>query len=218
MGDLAGTSVAYPIGGNCCHGTSTSTTAAGKPAGMTGTFFDTWGQAPGAKVISVAMFKPGATIDDSWAFAVEGPDGTPGTGDEANIASNSWGWIDQPASGWEYYSRLKYYLNTVYAPGTVFVQSTGNEGPGYATESSPTAPSSIQAGAATSTDIFWLFQALGGGNGYGGGQQDSWPLGLNGALRPRPYGDVGGFSRRGPDGPGPPGPRNPGNREGGRAG
>ena len=74
------------------------------------------------------------------------------TGDEANIASNSWGWTDQPASGWEYYSRLKYYLNTVYAPGTVFVQSTGNEGPGYATESSPTAPSSIQAGAATSTD------------------------------------------------------------------
>src|SRR3989442_6007446 len=115
----------------------------------------------------LAMFKPGATIDDSWAFAVEGPDGTPGTGDEANIASNSWGWTDQPASGWEYYSRLKYYLNTVYAPGTVFVQSTGNEGPGYATEASPTASSSIQAGAATSTDVFWLFQALGAGLGDG---------------------------------------------------
>src|SRR2546427_65016 len=79
-GGLVGTYGAYLIGGNCCHGTSTATTAAGKPAGMSGTLFDTWGQAPGAKVISVAMFKPGATIDDSWAFAVEGPDGTPGTG------------------------------------------------------------------------------------------------------------------------------------------
>src|SRR3989442_5048371 len=155
------------MGATCCQGPSTARPAAGKPAGMSGTLFDTWGQAPGAKVISVAMFKPGATIDDSWAFAVEGPDGTPGTGDEANIASNSWGWTDQPASGWEYYSRLKYYLNTVYAPGTVFVQSTGNEGPGYATEASPTASSSIQAGAATSTDVFWPFQALGAGLGDG---------------------------------------------------
>ena len=205
-GDLVGTYGAYLIGGNCCHGTSTATTAAGKPAGMTGTLFDTWGQAPGAKVISVAMFKPGATIDDSWAFAVEGPDGTPGTGDEANIASNSWGWTDQPASGWEYYSRLKYYLNTVYAPGTVFVQSTGNEGPGYATEASPTASSSIQAGAATSTDVFWLFQALGAGLGYGGGPQYSWPLGLNGSLGPGPYGDVVSFSSRGPNALGQPGP------------
>src|SRR2546428_585276 len=173
---------------------------------MTGTLFDTWGQAPGAKVISVAMFKPGATIDDSWAFAVEGPDGTPGTGDEANIASNSWGWTDQPASGWEYYSRLKYYLNTGCAPGTVCVQSTGNEGPGYATEASPTASSSIQAGAATSTDVFWLFQALGAGLGYGGGPQHSWPLGLNGSLGPGPYGDVVSFSSRGPNSLGQPGP------------
>src|SRR2546427_276843 len=173
---------------------------------MSGTLFDTWGQAPGAKVISVAMFKPGATIDDSWAFAVEGPDGTPGTGDEANIASNSWGWTDQPASGWEYYSRLKYYLNTIYAPHTVFVQSTGNEGPGYAKDESPNATSSIQAGAATSKDVFWLFQLLGGGNGYGGGPQHSWPLGLNGTLGPGPYGDVVSFSSRGPNSLGQPGP------------
>src|SRR3989475_275937 len=173
---------------------------------MSGTLFDTWGQAPGAKVISVAMFKPGATIDDSWAFAVEGPDGTPGTGDEANIASNSWGWLDQPASGWEYYSRLKYYLNTIYAPHTVFVQSTGNEGPGYAKDESPNATSSIQAGAATSKDVFWLFQLLGGGNGYGGGPQHSWPLGLNGTLGPGPYGDVVSFSSRGPNSLGQPGP------------
>src|SRR3989475_6977954 len=165
---------------------------------MSGTLFDTWGQAPGAKVISVAMFKPGATIDDSWAFAVEGPDGTPGTGDEANIASNSWGWTDQPASGWEYYSRLKYYLNTVYAPGTVFVQPTGNEGPGYATEASPTASSSIQAGAATSTDVFWLFQALGAGLGYGGWAQEFGPRGLDRSLCPAPQRAVPGFSTPGP--------------------
>jgi len=201
-GDLLGVYGAY---NGESHGTGTASTAAGNPVGVYAGDLDIYGQAPSATVISAEMFKPGATIDDAWYFAVEGPDGVPGTGDEAHISSNSWGWIDLPESGWEYESRFKYWLNTEYAPGTIFVQSTGNEGQGYATESSPTAPTSVQVGAGVSADIYWLFQLIGALPGGGGGDQHTWPFDT-GTLGPGPYGDIAPFSSRGPNALGQPGP------------
>src|SRR5256712_4606977 len=100
-------------------------------------------------------------------------------------------------------------MNIVYAPGTVFVQSKRNEGPGYGTEASPTASSSIQAGAATSTDVFWLFQALGAGLGYGGGPPNSWPPRFYSPPPPPPAGAPAGLSCPGPHPPRRPGPRTP---------
>jgi len=207
-GDLVGVYGAYD---RQTHGTGTSTTAAGVPVGMGGDgTTDTWGEAPGAKIVSVDIFKPGSFGFDAWYYAVEGPDGVPDTGDEANIVSNSWGWTDLPESGWDTWSRFKYYLNTVYAPNATFVQSTGNDGQGYATESSPTASSSIQAGAAISADIYWLL-------GLAGGDQYTWPFGT-GSLGPGPYGDVADFSSRGPNALGQPGPDVLGIGSGGIAG
>lgn len=213
-GDLVGI---YGAGDRQTHGTGTSSTAAGANTdimncgspGLEGTC-DTWGQAPGAKIISIDIFKPNAFGFDAWYFAVEGADGVRGTGDEANIASNSWGWVDLPESGWEDWSRFKYFLNTMYAPNVVFVQSTGNDGQGYGTESSPTGTNSIQAGAAISADIYWLL-------GLSGGDQFTWPFG-EGGLGPGPYGDVADFSSRGPNALGQPGPDILGIGHGGIAG
>jgi hypothetical protein len=213
-GDLVGVYGAYD---RATHGTGTASTAAGAPTnlmncgapGLEGTC-DTWGLAPGAKIISIDIFKPNGFGFDAWYFAVEGADGIPGTGDEANIVSNSWGWVDLPESGWEDWSRFKYFLNTIYAPDVVFVQSTGNDGQGYATESSPTASSSIQVGAAISADIYWLL-------GLAGGDQFTWPF-ATGPLGPGPYGDVADFSSRGPNALGQPGPDILGVGHGGIAG
>jgi len=212
-GDLVGV---YGAGDRQTHGTGTASTAAGVSTDTMDCGFsgpgdcDTWGQAPGAKIISIDIFKPNAFGFDAWYFAVEGADGIPGTGDEANITSNSWGWVDLPESGWEDWSRFKYFLNTVYAPDVVFVQSSGNDGQGYATESGPTGPNSIQAGAAISADIYWLL-------GFTGGEQFTFPSGT-GLLGPGPYGDVADFSSRGPNALGQPGPDILGIGHGGVAG
>ncbi len=184
-GDLVGL---YGAFNQETHGTATATTAAGLISTGMGDF-GTFGQAPGAKIISIDMFKSGAPISDAWYFAVEGINGVPGDPDDALISSNSWGWVDFPETGWDFFSRWKHDLIT--STGVSFVQSMGNDGPGYGTMSSPTSPSSIMAGAGRSNDVWWLL-------GLAGGEQYTWPSGT-GPLGPGPYGEVATGSSRGPD-------------------
>ncbi|MFQ5907303.1 MAG: S8 family serine peptidase [Thermoplasmata archaeon] len=191
-GDLVGL---YGAFNQETHGTATATTAAGNSSGLMGSSpftagdLDTFGQAPNASIISIDMFKSGATISDAWWFAVEGINGVPGDPDDALISSNSWGWVDFPETGWDFFSRWKNDLIT--STNVTFVQSMGNDGPGYGTMSSPTSPSSIMAGAGRSDDVWWLL-------GLAGGEQFTWPSGT-GPLGPGPYGEVADGSSRGPD-------------------
>lgn len=178
------------------HGTSTASTAAGASTSlMAGGLFDTYGQAPGANIISVDFFKTGTSLTDVWAFAVEGINGYPGDPDDAMISSNSWGWVNNPEGGWEFASRWQQYLTDT--TGVIFVQSSGNEGPGYATMGGPASKAGVMAGAGRSSDIWWLL-------GVAGGEQYTWPIGT-GPLGPGPYGDVSHFSSRGPTAVGQPG-------------
>ncbi len=105
------------------------------------------GTAPGAKIIGIGDFYNAGGYD-AWYFAVEGYDGIPGTGDEAQIVSNSFGSPTINEDGWNYASRLAYDITTNYAPETTFVVSAGNGGWGYGTVTSPgAAPGVITVGA-----------------------------------------------------------------------
>ncbi|MEE9197069.1 MAG: S8 family serine peptidase, partial [bacterium] len=179
------------------HGTGTASTAAGANTGlMAGGLFDTYGQAPGAKVISADIFKESSSITDAWSFAVGGINDIPGDPDDARISSNSWGFGNSFDAGWDFFDRWQYHLITT--TGVAFVMSAGNEGPGYGTFGGPVSPAAIEAGAGRSGDVWWLL-------GLAGGEQFDWPTIGTGPLGPGPYGDVSHFSTRGPTAQGNPG-------------
>jgi|GEM_PF-7073543 len=145
------------------------------------------GMAPDAKIIAVGNFYQ-ANKYDSWYFTTEGYDGSPATGDEAKIVSNSWGG-SQTETGWDFGSRFSEWITTNYSQGTtVFTISSGNEGQGYGTVSSPVNPSAINVGAATH-----MFYRVMPQYGYDGGPNPS-------------YGDYAYFSSNGPTATGQFGP------------
>ncbi|MGM0509520.1 MAG: S8 family serine peptidase [Thermoplasmatota archaeon] len=172
--------------------------------------FSCMGTAPKAKVIGVSMLGlTGGSMEASWRFAAEGYDGEPGTGDEANINSNSWGsFVDN--AGWFNYDRLAMSLSDEY-PETVPVVSAGNQGNGYGTMGSPSAsPGVISVGAGTDmayrtmlgNDLAFLTS--------GGSEHSPYPwhekYSYDGDPRDqRPYGDIAEFSSRGPNMLGQPG-------------
>src|SRR2546426_4336119 len=177
------------------HGTLMASSIVGK--GVT-RFFDAttmkapsppqvYGIAPNAKLIAVADIYQ-TSIFDGWRFAVEGYDGIPGTGDEAQIVANSFGFSSTFEDGWDFYSRYADWISTQYAGGkSLFTVSAGNDGNGYGTVTSPaSAPGVVTAGA--STDFFYRLWA-----GLEKGSSQS-------------YGDVVPFSSRGPTALGRPDP------------
>ncbi|UCG68749.1 MAG: PKD domain-containing protein [Thermoplasmata archaeon] len=96
------------------------------------------GTAPNAKIIAVGnVYQQGTNWVDSYYFSVEGYDGIPGTGDEANIVSCSFGSSDVIRGGWEFTSRLVDNITTYYAPNVTFAVASGNGGYGYGTVVSP---------------------------------------------------------------------------------
>lgn len=105
------------------------------------------GIAPGARI---AALQNGLDLPfDSWTLAVVGFDGEPGSGDEAQIVSNSWGSSTTIHDGWDATSRLAHWLNRTVAPDTAFLVSTGNSGHGYGTVAEPDGGSLIDVGAST---------------------------------------------------------------------
>ena len=146
-----------------------------------------YGVAPGAKLIAIADIYV-ASIFDGWRFAVEGYDGIPGTGDEAQVVANSFGFSSTFEDGWDFYSRFADWISTQYAAGkSLFTVSAGNDGNGYGTVTSPgSAAGVVTVGA--STDFFYRFWA-----GLEKGPSSS-------------YGDVVPFSSRGPTALGRPDP------------
>ncbi len=109
------------------------------------------GTAPGAKIVAVGNIYQGGSMYDGFYFAVEGYDGIPETGDEAQVLSNSFGYSNVINQGWSYDARLVDWISNYYAPNATFVVASGNGGFGYGTVVSPgSSPGVITAGAATS--------------------------------------------------------------------
>lgn len=109
------------------------------------------GMAPEAKIISVGNMYQGGNWFDNYYFSVEGYDGIPNTGDEANILSMSFGSSGVINKGWSYDARLVDEIATYYAPNATFMVASGNGGYGYGTVVSPgSSPGVVTVGASTS--------------------------------------------------------------------
>ena len=136
------------------HGTLCAGAAAG-----TG-FLWMVGTAPGALLVPVGniyLFLWNFIV--SYFYVVEGPDGIPNTGDEADVASFSFGDSYVVNDGWDYESRLLEWIMKVYeafyGANTVFFASTGNGGPGYGTVTEPgSSYGTIGVGASSSLYVF----------------------------------------------------------------
>jgi len=168
----AGNAVAFIGAFAGTHGTMTSSaalangyTAGGQLEGM----------APDAKLIAIPF--TGSTLN-AWLFAQYGVDGELGTGDEADIVSNSYGWSDTAIDAG--YQILDMAAMTVSLSGpTLWFWSTGNGGPGYGTVHSVYDPTSVHVGAGTTMQYRYVL----GYEPYGGLQK---------------WGDVVPFSNSGP--------------------
>ena len=143
------------------------------------------GMAPDAKLIAVGNFYAGGTYIDCYSFAVEGYDGVPNTGDEAQLISNSYGTSSMDNDGYDFNSRFMDTIATQYGTKSTWLASTGNGGYGYGTVNSPGgSPGIISVGASTEMSYRLL---------YGEGPNTH-------------YGDVIPFSDNGPNAMGQPDP------------
>ncbi len=141
------------------------------------------GMAPGAKVIgsgnnfgTTDPFGQSGSLWPALIFMTEGYDGIPDTGDEAHLASNSWGAADW--SGWEWGSRFADFVSTVMADErTLFAFSAGNSGPGYGGRQGPAGGASLLVSGAMQNYYY---------------RDDPWYL-YDGGPNPS-YGDVTYFS------------------------
>lgn len=110
------------------------------------------GMAPKAKIIAVGNIYQGGNWWDNYVFAVEGYDGIPGTGDEANILSLSFGGSYSINKGFGFGERFVDEITTYYAPKATFMAAAGNGGYGYGTIITPgSSPGVVTVGASTST-------------------------------------------------------------------
>ncbi|MCK4443958.1 MAG: S8 family serine peptidase, partial [Thermoplasmata archaeon] len=113
---------------------------------------DLKGVAPGAKFVVLANTEE--NIEHSWYFAVEGYDGDPGTGDEAQIVLNAFNYPRVIEKGWDTYSRLADKISFIHSKeASLFVGPGGDYGWGYGTISSPNAaPGVVTVGRASGFD------------------------------------------------------------------
>ena len=112
--------------------------------------------APGAKLISIMDGAKSSNVEDAWYFAVNGYDGYPNTGDEANVVVSAFTYPMKVETGFDYYSRLADYISTEYTNGSaIFVGSAGSAGFGYGTVPSPGAsPSMLTVGGIINMGLY----------------------------------------------------------------
>ncbi|MFQ6107752.1 MAG: S8 family serine peptidase, partial [Thermoplasmata archaeon] len=109
-----------------------------------------FGFAPDAEILPIGNIYFGSFID-GWLFALEGYDGEPNTGDEANIVSNSFGFPGTYETGLDFWSRfLDWLVNEKGDNKIAFTVSAGNAGHGYGTVTTPaTSTGVISVGSST---------------------------------------------------------------------
>lgn len=116
------------------------------------------GVAPGARI---AAFQNGFRLPlDAWTLAVMGMEGDPGSGNGAQIISNSWGDSKIIADGWDSVSRFAQLLSYEVAPAVSFLAATGNGGHGYGTGTSPAGGSILDVGASTAYGALKVFEMV----------------------------------------------------------
>ncbi len=90
-----------------------------------------------------------AAFTDGFLFAAMGYDGYPGTEDDIQIISNSWGSGSIVNDGWDYESRLYDLIERYLNPYLVEGNSSGNYGSAYGSVTSPGSNLAISVGAST---------------------------------------------------------------------
>jgi hypothetical protein len=96
-------------------------------------------------------------IEDPFIFASLGYDGSPGTGDDIQIVSNSWAFSDIDNDGLDFFSRLIDLIHVELGPHTTSLFANGNGGPGYGTELSASPASGVGVAAADLNDTHGLY-------------------------------------------------------------
>ncbi len=134
-----------------------------KPAGN-GSPFTGMVQGPGrdAKLTANGNIynTPDSLWDTSFYFAALGYDGVPGTGDDIQIISNSWGLSTSDNDTWDYESRLYDKIVRKLNPSLSVLFSTGNGAPGYGTITGPSPATGIGVGASTQFGSTGLFDTI----------------------------------------------------------
>jgi uncharacterized repeat protein (TIGR01451 family) len=143
-----------------------------------------WGTAPEAKVFAGMSTIP----TDVWYLSALGYDGVPGTGDEAQISTNSFGYF-YLNDGWDPIARFVTFLNAVMGfDQTTWLSGTANGGFGYGTAASPgSAATGIAVGAVNDKGVVKNETSR-----YTDSQE--WIAGPDQTL----YGNITPFSSRGP--------------------
>ncbi|MFQ5919702.1 MAG: S8 family serine peptidase, partial [Thermoplasmata archaeon] len=169
------------------HGTWVTSAIAGQ--GMTGGFGGgptLLGHAPGAKIIGAGNNFGNADpfgqagLWTAVMFAAEGYDGLTESGDEARIASNSWGGGDW--TGWEWGSRFVDWVTSVHTDEAIlYAFAAGNSGPGMGGRQGPAGGASLLTSGAMENYLYRV---------------DPW-WGFDGGPNPS-YGGTAYFSNRGP--------------------
>jgi len=116
-----------------------------KPAGTQGMVV---GAGKNAKLVTAGNFYQYGGYD-AFLFAALGYDGAPGTSDDVQIMSNSWGHTREIADGWDFDSRIIDFYNRNVNPNLLITFSAGNEGPGFGSLSGPEPVSALTVGAST---------------------------------------------------------------------
>ncbi len=119
-------------------------------------------------------FYASAFVEDATLFGVFGYDGTPLTGDEVQIISNSWGSSGTDNDGWDEQSQLIDAINRAAGMYTTQLFSTGNGAAGYGTTSPPSPSSGISVGASTLYGSIGQFEAIASEDQIIGGDAMSW--------------------------------------------
>ena len=161
----------FDYGGD--HGTMCASSAAG--AEWPGAFYDWAGMLPawysssqiiggpgsagphgpwsGAEIIPIGNIYAGGSTFNDYLFTVFGYDGAAPSGDDAHIASLSFGSGSEDADTWdfqsEYLASMNLFLENLGIPSPIYVNSAGNGGQGYGTVNTPAPVTGVSVGAST---------------------------------------------------------------------
>ncbi|MEN6480294.1 MAG: S8 family serine peptidase, partial [Anaerolineales bacterium] len=107
------------------------------------------GAAPEVGVMDFSNHYYSGTDEDEYLVVALGYDGIADSGDEVQVASNSYGSFQQLWGSWGYFGRLITAINLDLAPTSLWVFSAGNEGPGYGPQEGDGGPTTLQVGTST---------------------------------------------------------------------